>query len=277
VPAGASGAVSVFASNTTDVVLDIDGYFVLATDSTALEFFRMTPCRLVDTRNPNGELGGPFLAGGATRLFLLAQSSCNLPGTARVYSLNVTAIPREPLGYLTAWAGGQAQPPTATLSAVTGTVTANAALVEAGADVTINVYASNDTDLVVDVDGYFAPAGTGGLSFYTLSPCRTLDTRQNAVGPLAATFDASVIWSGCGVPVSAQAYVFNATVVPPAPLGYLTLWPPGTSQPNAAALSALDGTVTSNMAVTPGASGSVDAFPSNPTQLILDIFGCFAP
>jgi hypothetical protein len=29
---------------------------------------------------------------------------------------------------------------------------------------------------------------------------------------------------GCSVPSSAQAYVFNATVVPSGTLGYLTLW-----------------------------------------------------
>jgi len=71
--------------------------------------------------------------------------------------------------------------------------------------------------------------------------------------------------------------VFNATVVPPGPFGYLTLWPQGQPQPTVATLNAIDGAITSNMAITPTHNGSVSAFASNPTYLILDIFGYFAP
>ncbi len=83
--------------------------------------------------------------------------------------------------------------------------------------------------------------------------------------------------SGCGAPGTAQAYVFNATVVPPGSLGYLTLWPQGQTQPVVSTLNALDGAITSNMAIVPTANGSIAAFPSNPTHLVLDIFGYFAP
>lgn len=37
--------------------------------------------------------------------------------------------------------------------------------------------------------------------------------------------------SACGIPMSAQAYSLNMTVVPPSTLGYLTLWPTGHVQP----------------------------------------------
>src|SRR5262245_55665611 len=39
------------------------------TPANALVFVGMTPCRVVDTRNPNGPLGGPALTGGASRTF----------------------------------------------------------------------------------------------------------------------------------------------------------------------------------------------------------------
>ena len=72
VPAGSDEAISVFATNTTDVVLDIDGYFVPATDPSALDFFPLTPCRVADTRKdtfPSGDLGRPYLTGASeTRL-----------------------------------------------------------------------------------------------------------------------------------------------------------------------------------------------------------------
>jgi hypothetical protein len=84
--------------------------------------------------------------------------------------------------------------------------------------------------------------------------------------------------SGCSVPPSAQAVVLNATVVPgQGSLGYLTLWPNGQAQPLVSTLNALDGLVTSNMAVVPtSSSGGIDAFATDPTQLILDTSGYFA-
>jgi subtilase family serine protease len=282
VPAGTSGAVSVFASNTTDLVMDIDGYFTTATS--ALEFYPVTPCRVVDTRpanGPTGPLAGPSLSGNTSRSFPLTTGSCNLPSTAQAYSLNLTAVPQVPLGYLTAWPTGQTQPGTANLSAPTGTVTSNAAIVPAGTSGSIDVYASNTTDLVIDVDGYFAPAGTGGLSLYNLPPCRVLDTRQvsdtQTSQPFTGELDENIQAGACGVPVGAQAYVLNATVVPSMPLGYLTLWPQGSTQPLAATLSALDETVTSNLAIVPTTNGSISTYAANPTQLVLDIFGYFGP
>jgi hypothetical protein len=91
------------------------------------------------------------------------------------------------------------------------------------------------------------------------------------------TQNVNVNGSGCGTPVAAQAYVVNATTVPPAPLGYLTLWSQGTTQPYAAALNSSDGAVMGNMAIVPTANGFINAFASNPTQLVMDIFGYFAP
>ena len=83
--------------------------------------------------------------------------------------------------------------------------------------------------------------------------------------------------SPCQVPSAAQAYVMTATVVPPFPLGYLTLWPDGQEQPSVSTLNAHDGAVTSNMAIVPTTNGSVDAYAFNQTQLIVDISPYFAP
>ncbi len=47
--------------------------------------------------------------------------------------------------------------------------------------------------------------------------------------------------------------------------------------PAVSTLNAFDGAITSNMAIVPTANGSIDAFGSNPTQLILDISSYFAP
>jgi hypothetical protein len=140
------------------------------------------------------------------------------------------------------------------------------------------VFASNGTDLVIDINGYFAAQATGGLSLYNLVPCRVLDTRVPAgAQPFVGTLQVNVAASGCGVPASAQAYVFSATVVPSGALGYITMWPQGESQPLVATLNALDGAITSNMAIVPTTNGSISVYATSPTHLVLDIFGYFAP
>jgi len=281
VPAGTNGSVNIFVSNTTNVVLDIDGYFATATQPT-LAFYPLPPCRVADTRGPDGPLGGPSLQGGEERDFpVQSNQSCVIPSTAKAYSFNFTAVPvgGQPLGYLTVWRTGQPKPVVSTLNDLTGTVVANAAIVPAGTpNGEIAVFPSNNTNLVIDVNGYFAPLGQGGLSLYPVSPCRVLDTRQ--VGnkqPFVGELTVDVVDSVCAPTSTAQAYVFNATVVPPAPLGYLTLWPDGGMQPGVSTLNAIDGAVTSNMAIVPTTNGKIDAFASNLTQLILDISSYFAP
>jgi hypothetical protein len=271
---------SVFATNDTDVVLDINGYFVSNTNAAALAFYPMTPCRLVDTRPgapPSTIVTGRLAAGSDTTLPILS-SSCNVPSTAQAYSLNFTLVPPAAVAYLTVWPTGESQPIVSTLNDPTGTVEANAAIVPAGAGGSVNVFVTDATDLVADIDGYFAPMATGGLSLYGLPPCRVLDTRNPAgATPFEGAVNVNVQASGCGGSSAAQAYVFNATVVPSAPLGYLTLWPQGSAQPVVSTLNALDGAVTSNMAIVPTSNTQISAFASNSTYLILDLSGYFAP
>ncbi len=283
VAAGDNQSIDIYATDTTNVVLDIDGYFAPAPASSGLAFYPLTPCRVIDTRNPTGDLGGPYLQDHQERDFpILEATACNIPSSAQAYSMNFAVVPRggRPLGYLTVWPAGQSQPVVSTLNDLTGTIVANAAIVPAGTGGDIAVYPSSDTDLVVDIDGYFAPPDTGGLSLYTLAPCRELDTRQVGNGqPFSGTLSPPVNVAGgpCAISSQAQAYVFNATVVPQGPLGYLTLWPDGQPRPLASALNAIDGSITSNMAIVPNVNGSIDAYASGTTQLVLDISSYFAP
>jgi hypothetical protein len=157
-------------------------------------------------------------------------------------------------------------------------VVANAVIVPSGTNGSVDIFSTTATDLVIDVDGYFAPAASGGLSLYTLVPCRVLDSRNPAgTAPFSTTKNVNVMGSDCGVPPEAKAYVFNATVVPPGSLGYITLWSKGQPQPTVATLNAVDGVITSNLAIVPTVNGAISAFPSNPTYLVLDLFGYFAP
>ena len=144
----------------------------------------------------------------------------------------------------------------------------------------VSVYPTNNTDLIIDINGYFAPAGQGGLSLYGVQPCRVIDTRHVGSGqPFSGTLSppVDVVDTGCAASSLAQAYVFNATVVPVGALGYLTLWPDGTNQPLVSTLNApTDRSPTTWPSCPPTTERSM---PSRPglTQLILDISSYFAP
>ncbi len=293
VSAGTDGAVSLFASNNTDVVIDINGYFAPPTDPQPLAFYPVTPCRVADTRAGSGfsgAFGQPSLVGGATRNFPVQQSSCGIPSTAQAYSMRMTVVVESGgLGYLTTWPAGQALPVVATLNAPDGGVVGNEAIVPAGTSGAISVFASNNTDLVIDINGYFAPSGSpGALNFYPLTPCRVADTRagsgfSGAFGAPSlvggATRNFPMPSSSCGIPDAAQAYSLNMTVVVESGgLGYLTAFPAGQPLPVAATLNALDGGVVAAAALVPaGSSGAISVYASNPTDLVVDINGYFGP
>ncbi len=276
-------SVSVYVTDTTDVILDIDGYFASPPAGTD-QFYPLAPCRIVDTRIGQG---GVTLQGGVESDFTIA-GQCGIPSSgATAYSLNITVLPTQgTLGYLTVWPQGEARPDVSTLNDPTGTVVANAAIVPAGSSPMTAFYPyDNDTDLLVDVNGYFAPAGSGGLSFYPAPPCRVFDTRTIGNGqPFVGLWPGgiNVTASSCAPPAEAQAFVFNATVVPSGVMPFITLWPAGQDQrPTVSTLNAFDGFVTSNMAIVvsnvSGSQGSINAYADGLTQLILDISGYFAP
>jgi hypothetical protein len=282
VPAGNNGAVSVYVTNTTDVILDIDGYFQEPGSGT-YQFYPLTPCRLVDTRGADGPLGGPRLPAQQERDFpLLMNTACIPQGLNPVaYSLNFTVVPNpagQRLGYLSVWPAGQAQPVVSTLNNPTATVVANAAIVPAGENGKVAVYAYNTTDLLIDINGYFATPGSGGSSLYPAAPCRAYDSRNNNGQPFSGERTVNIVGSPCAPPSNATGYVFNATVVPSGRLGFLSLWPDSEQMPVVSTLNAQDGVAASNMAIVPNLNGSIDAYAGNgATQLILDISGYFAP
>jgi uncharacterized repeat protein (TIGR01451 family) len=288
VPAGTNGSIDAFATQNTDLILDINGYFVDNTTPGALMFFPVTPCRIVNTTYPNSPFGGPIMTGGSTRTFPIVTSGCGIPTTATAYVLTATVLPTGFLDYLTLWPTGLPQPFVSTLNAYDGQVTSNMAIIPAGSNGTINgtidAFVTQNTHLILDISGYFASPAAGGLSFFTLNPCRVADTRL-ANGPLGGPAlpgggvrSFPVLSSACSVPASAQAYQMHATVVPQDTLYSLTVWPTGIGQPLATTLSAIDGQVTSNsLMIGAGTSGEVSAWTSGTTHLIFDINGYFAP
>lgn len=258
-----------------------------------LAFVPIVPCRLMDTRAGNvfgGAFGPPRLAGGVAREIPILSGACGIPATARAYSLNFTVVPAGVLSFLSTWPAGQPQPLVSTSNARDGRVVANTAIVPADANGSINVFASDATELVIDINGYFVPreSAAEGLSFYTVTPCRAVDTRDpaSALIPVGAPrLSAGVartlpIAGHCGVPPSARAVWANVTAIPRFRLPFLALWPAGQPQPPVFTLNSFPQATgpVANAAILPlGTNGAVNAFGAGDTDVVLDIYGYFGP
>ena len=101
--------------------------------------------------------GQPSLSAGGTRAFPVLSICCGVPATAIAYSLNFTVVPSGPLGNLTTWPVGQSPPQkVSSLNSPSGAVVANAAIMPAGVNGAIDVYVTNATDVLFDINDYFA-------------------------------------------------------------------------------------------------------------------------
>jgi hypothetical protein len=301
VPSGSNGAVSIFVTNDTNVVLDVNGYFappdyIPTGGASSLVFFPVVPCRVADTRSGSGKtgpFGAPNILGQTSRDFPIASSSCGIPASAKAYSLNFTVLPLGTLSFLSTWPSGLGRPTVSTLNSIKGKILANAALVPAGINGSVAIFVTDNADLLIDVNGYFAepsflpPNGTPGLLFYPIVPCRAVDTRagQNTAGQFGpprlsggAVRFVPIPSSPCGITSIAQAFSTNITVIPPGPLSYLTVWPTGQPQPFVSTLNSLDGSTLANAAiVSAGLGGGINLLTPEPTDVIVDVNGFFAP
>ncbi|MBV9508395.1 MAG: hypothetical protein JO323_25685 [Acidobacteriia bacterium] len=131
-----------------------------------LVFISIAPCRVMDTRaqggsGKTGQFGPPSLPANQARGISIPASSCGVP-VAAAYSLNFTSInpPGQPVGYLSAWPDDQAWPGTVILNAPLGGIVNNATTVPAGADGGIQIMATDSSDVVIDMNGYYVAATT---------------------------------------------------------------------------------------------------------------------
>lgn len=293
VRAGVGGGVSMYVSNGTDILVDIAGYFTDNAAESNLVYYPLTPCRVIDTRIAYRPQPGPFGPGS-----LVAQQArtvrfplspiCQIPQGAAAYSVTLAVAPPAPLPFLTAWPAGGSQPNVSSINSPNGRVLANSVIVPASADGSVSFSAFATTDLIVDINGYFAPDnGSTGLYYYPVTQCRISQSNDASFtgsfgGPAFADATSRSIpvpaSSRCpGIPASAKAYAINATVIPGGnPMPFLTVWPSGQPQPNASVINAFEGqTVSSAFIVPAGANGSVDVYAFRQTHVVLEISGYF--
>jgi len=185
------GYVSIYLSGgSANVAVDVDGYYAPgSSDPEASAFYPTSPTRIADSRchqspqpaicpyeyipaaNDNLSL---FWAGNTTQP-IEAAGTASIPSWASAAVVNLTIVSSSPAGYLSAYPASSSTPPTVSdLNwSSNGAVMANLAIVKlapiaqgttpsqdswaVGDPGAFYLYASGQTDAIVDVDGYFGP------------------------------------------------------------------------------------------------------------------------
>lgn len=237
-----------------------------------------SPARLLDTRGSgltvDGEFSGLGMVGTAARpsVQVTVRGRAGVPSGATAVVVNVTVTGSQTGGYVTLWPGG-AQPPTSTLNFEPGQTIANAAIV--GTAGSVRLFASAPTHVILDITGYFSGDGT----FAPLStPARLADTRGRPAGVLTGGETLVVPAAAtAGVSDDAAALALNVTVTGALQPGYLTVYPCGSSRPNASSLNYEAGDTVANAVVArPGTQGRICIFASGAAHVIVDVGGWFA-
>jgi uncharacterized repeat protein (TIGR01451 family) len=170
-PAGSAAAITLTATNV--VSADLTNRVTVAADQgdpyptnnsstfgswSALRFYVATPCRVLDTRNGTGALGGPALAPGEIRRFDVA-GVCAIPATAKVLSLNVTAARPSTSGSLAIFRSDNPTPNIAILPFNGRDTRATNAMTQLTTDglgsFSLFNGSSGTTHVVIDVNGWF--------------------------------------------------------------------------------------------------------------------------
>ena len=143
VPIGADGSISLFSSVEADLLVAVLGFLTANGGYEGLDTFQ----RLLDTRP------GSVAAGSITPLKVAGVAG--VPDAAKAVLLNVTADQNTAWNYLTVFPAGTAQPNASNVnsSSVGGSI-ANTVWVPVGTNGEVNIYAFEETGLIVDVLGY---------------------------------------------------------------------------------------------------------------------------
>lgn len=142
----------------------------LGTAGSDLVYTPMTPCRIVDTRL----VGGPIPANGSrsfvayTSTNFMSQggdgTNCNLPENVSALTVKITGSNPQFNGYFTVYPSNEAKPLASSLNYIAGIDTSNEShfrLCRPGCPTQFTVYSLWQSNVVIDVNGYFAePAAT---------------------------------------------------------------------------------------------------------------------
>jgi len=132
----------------------------VAPAGSAVQFYGVTPCRLLDTRNAAGPLGGPPLAaaGSPDRAFAIT-GVCGIPSDAQAIAVNLVVTSVQAAGTLLLYRGDGSPSTASTISFRPGVTRANNAQTQLAVDGSGTFRVQNSSagtlDLIVDVNGFY--------------------------------------------------------------------------------------------------------------------------
>ncbi len=288
-PVSASGKVCIFSNVSSHVLVDISGWF----DGSG-SVVGAIPRRTLDTRNGIGAPKAKLRAGATMTLPTAGASmqrangtSDTIPANATAVAINVTAVQPSRAGYFTVWPCGAPRPEASNVNFTAGSVVANGVVASLG-NGAICIYSDQESDVLVDVLGWFVPNGAS-VPYVGAVPQRLVDSRNAIGGPTGVITPSSpravavrgVTLSVNGalqqVPSDASAVALNVTMTQTQAGGYATVWPCGTTRPEASNVNFGTGATVANGVIAPiGADGSVCLYTSANAHLIVDIAGWFS-
>ncbi len=226
VPVGTDGHVELFNGGwgSVDLIADVTGYF---TRSEASGYTSLTPVRAVDTREGLGAARGQVAGQSAFDVQISGKNG--VPAGITAVALNMTVTNPRQDGHLSAYPSGQQAPITSNLNFTTGQTVANAVIVPVGPDGKISIRngAWAGADVVVDVVGYYSPAGKA--AFTPFGPVRTIDTRDPqswyGEGPLPARGYIAQWFAPDSSTEGVEAFALNTTVTNTKEAGFLSVAP----------------------------------------------------
>jgi hypothetical protein len=284
---GDGGQVSIYNdSGSVHVIADVAGWL-----STLGGYDSVVPARLLDTRAGQTTVDGIGAGGGAigpgqTRtLQVTGRGNVPADGVGAVV-LNVTATQPTAPSFLTVFPTGSPRPNASNLNVVAGQTVPNLVIAKVGDGGLVSIYNdSGSVQVIADVAGWFPTEA----HYSSLVPARLLDTRPGevttdglaagggAIGP-GVTRTLQVTGRG-GVPATGVgAVVLNVTATGPTAPSFLTVFPTGSTRPNASNLNVVAGQTVPNLVVAKvGDGGSVSIYnDSGAVQVIADVAGWFA-
>ncbi|MHB8323068.1 MAG: CHAP domain-containing protein [Candidatus Dormibacteria bacterium] len=240
----------------------------------------------VTTTLQNAQVNSLVWAGDTLNLTVTGGS---VPADATAVVLNVTVTDTNLApSYLTVYPAGGALPLASNLNWVPRQTVPNLIVVPVGTNgqISITDYAGS-TDVVVDLEGYFAPPSGGSTAgeYIPLVPTRIADTRPgsgqagagHSLGP-QASLTVQVAGAGDVPATNVAAAVLEVTATDTTASSYLTAYPAGAPRPTASNLNWAAGATVANTVVVPvSSSGQITLFNASGTaDVVVDVSGYFS-
>jgi len=256
----------------------------------------ISPVRIADTRSAAS--GGATVdganvatgrveAGGILTVPVVGRGGVPAQSVGAV-ALNVTIVNPTASGHLTVFPSDVVRPNSSNINFAPNQTVPNMVLSKLGADGSVSLFNANGSvDVIIDVVGWFL-ASSGDEA---LAPQRILETRSGVgmttvdgaaqgIGAIGSgqTLSLPILGRG-GVPNSGvSAVAVNVTAVEATGSSHLTVFPGGTSRPNASNLNVVRGQTVANMVIAKvGTDGSLSIYNNFGTMhLVVDVVGWFS-